>query len=140
MGWAPDWLKKAGKYSVRAGTGLASGGASELYRASTGKADPVTAKGEELVDKIGDSGGDTGPAPTGETPEERARREQLDKERDEDLKKARAYRDKALGEPAPLPRVAPVVNAPTVAAPVHAGAPSQVSSTLNTGDVDQARA
>lgn len=51
-----DWRKwggKAGRFGVRLGTGIASGGGSELYRAANhGKADPLTAKGESYVNRI----------------------------------------------------------------------------------------
>lgn len=52
-------LKKAGKYGIRAGTAIASGGGSEIYRAANnGKADPLTRRGESYVDQLfpGDPG------------------------------------------------------------------------------------
>jgi hypothetical protein len=132
---------KVVKYGVRAGTALASGGASEAYRAATGKADPVTAYGERYVDKADRATGGGADAPAGptETPEEREARLAREAAHDADMEKARQYRDKVLGEPTPLPRNAPEVGAPAPITAAQAGGPNTVGSTYNPTDSDQDR-
>lgn len=46
-----SFLNKLGHYGIRIGTALATGGGSELYRATQGHADPLTGKGEQLIDR-----------------------------------------------------------------------------------------
>jgi hypothetical protein len=141
-----SFLKKVGGYGVRVGTAWVSGGASEAYRKKTGHADPVTKKGEDTVDYVGnkvgevtDSNSSSGGG-TGETPEDQERRRRLQEGVDTDLEAARKYRDRAVGEPTLLPRDAPQVTAPGAITPIQAGAPGTVKSTFDTTDADEARA
>lgn len=134
-----DWAKKG----VRVAAAIGSGGATEVYRGVTGKADPVTAKNEELAGKVagyldGGSGGGGG-APAGETEEERRRREEREAAVDKDMDVARKYRDKALGEPTPLAREAPQVSAPGAITPVQAAAPTPIKASFDSRDIDEGR-
>lgn len=143
---AGNAVKKVGNAGVRVGTAWVSGGGSELYRNRAKKADPVTAKGEQVVDyagnkvaEVGGADGSTNNASTAETLDEKNRRQALEANADADLESARKYRDKLAGEPGALPREAPQVTAPGAITPAQAAAPGQISSSLDTTNSDKAR-
>lgn len=149
-----DYLKRGAKLLGRGAAAYATGGASEAYRAKTGKADPYTKYQENLAgglaNKVNAAIGEStsGPNPYGngaETLDERKQRALS--EGDEAV--ARSYRDRLAGMDTG-PRVAPQVGAPapvTAAhvgsvAPISAGAPivaQRVGSTFDRGIQDESQ-
>ena len=106
---------KAGKWLGRGASAVATGGASEAYRAATGKADPYTAyqerTGAALGGKVDSATGQGSGMPANpydsETPDERKKRAQYEG----DLAVTRYYRDRLANEHAD-PRAAVQVGAP----------------------------
>lgn len=124
-------LGKIGKVAARVGAATVTGGGSEVYRAVTGKPDPITGIVERKIDTIDNSvGGPGGASPyVSETPEERLRRQR----QEADLQTARAYRDQ-LASQTPVATAAPAIGAPApvqgarVGATEPIGAPVQVAA------------
>lgn len=115
---------KAGKWLGRGAAAVATGGASEAYRAATGKADPYTAYQERTgaalggkVDSATGQGSGMGPNPYGaETPDERRKRAQYEA----DLQASRNYRDRLNNERVE-PRDAVQIGAPKPVAAARVG-------------------
>ncbi len=146
------FLSKLGGYVGRGAAALATGGASEAYRAATGKVDPYTAYQQRLGTAVGSKagsaigeGGNTANPYDTESPEEKAARMRAQG----DVQVSRDFRNQLAGQTAG-PRTAVQVSAPTpvqgarvgAVAPISAGAPvvaGQVASTFDPAMANQTR-
>ncbi len=125
-------IGKIGKGLARGASAVATGGASEAYRAATGKADPYTAYQENLAkgisNKVDSMTGQTAPGVNpyaNMTPEEKARAQQ----QASDLGGARSYADQLRVNAArDGSRSAPMVQRQNGIAPATVGGVGQISA------------